>query len=59
MRIDPERPIDPPEPFIPTCPCCGAECETIYVSFAHAVLGCDVCITAKDAYDYWQEEVEK
>ena len=36
----------------PHCPCCGSECETIYFSDRDGtILGCDNCITVKDAWE--------
>ena len=56
MAYYPERPIDPPEDDNPECPCCGAECKTVYInSYTGEVMGCDECIHEKDAYD-WQDE---
>ena len=53
----PERPLEPPEPEEnPRCPCCGEECETDYLNFVREPVGCDVCLTAKDVYDYYEEE---
>lgn len=52
----PERPMEPAfEAFVPTCPVCGAECETIYTGFLRAVIGCDVCVDSVDAYDYMEQ----
>lgn len=35
----------------PICPICRDECETMYVSIAGDVLGCDCCVHAKDPDD--------
>ena len=36
----------------PVCPVCGRVCETIYFSEHYGgVLGCDNCITPRDAQD--------
>ena len=53
-----ERTGYPPgmEPKAYTCPICGAECETVYLNFAREPVGCDVCLEAKDVYDYYEEE---
>ena len=34
----------------PVCPCCGAECETVYRSkYTLEILGCSECLDALDA----------
>lgn len=35
----------------PRCPCCGAECDTIYFDQEGTIVGCDSCVTIKDAVD--------
>ncbi len=40
------------------CPVCGCECETVYTDPLNAVVGCDVCLEAKDVYDYYDEMEE-
>lgn len=42
---------DGKEPEEPRCPVCGALCETIYAFKDFEVVGCDICLTVKDAYD--------
>ncbi len=42
---------DGKEPEEPRCPVCGAICETIYTYEGSEVVGCDQCLTAKDACD--------
>lgn len=54
--LDPKRPLEPPEYFVPTCPVCGEECEMLYKDYLHTVLGCDVCLTVVDAPEYWEGE---
>ena len=44
------------EEFIPVCPICGRECDTLYLDKDRDVAGCDRCITLKDAYEYLSEE---
>lgn len=41
------------EETIPVCPICGKECETVYYATfgAHYLVGCDCCITSRDAAD--------
>ncbi len=39
------------------CPECGKEAETIYISdINNEILGCENCITEKDAYEVLNEE---
>lgn len=48
----PERPLEPPEPEEnPRCPCCGEECETLYRALSGAVVGCEKCVDALDAWE--------
>ena len=49
----PDYRLDPPEAeeFIPLCPVCGKECDTVYLDLDGEVAGCDRCITLKDAYE--------
>lgn len=42
---------------VPTCPECGEECETIYTNDAGDVIGCDCCIHAVDAWDWFEKQV--
>lgn len=42
---------DGKEPEEPRCPVCGAICETIYTYKGTDIVGCDICLTTKDAYD--------
>ena len=50
--------IEPPawDDFIPICPVCGEECDTVNLDIDDEVVGCDLCITFEDAYDYLYEE---
>ena len=42
---------------LPKCPVCGAECREVYkTNFNNAVIGCDKCITAQDAYEFKEEQ---
>lgn len=51
-----DYPGPPLEKPMPVCPECGAECETLYFGRDGSILGCDECIDAKDAADYFCEE---
>ncbi len=42
---------DGKEPAHPICPICGEECETVYTDVFRNVLGCDICISADDAWE--------
>ena len=53
-RIEPEEEDD----FIPICPICGKECDTVYLDNDDEVVGCEQCIGMADAYDYLYEEEE-
>ena len=50
--------LDPPEAeeFIPRCPACGRECDTLYIDAREEVAGCEICIRLEDAYEYLYEE---
>ena len=48
-----------PEPDPVKCPCCGEECETIYMDQCGTVFACDVCLDHKDAYEWAEEEKER
>ena len=50
--------LDPPEAeeFIPHCPVCGRECDTLYLDSDRDVFGCDRCVSLEDAYEYLYEE---
>lgn len=49
--------LEPKEPEQPICPECGEECEVIYLVNGN-VVGCDNCVTEKDAYD-WMDEMRE
>lgn len=52
----PERPLEPPDyADNPQCPVCGSETDTIFIDKYGDVVGCEECITRRDAFD-WQEE---
>ena len=50
----PDRPEA--DDFIPRCPVCGRECDTLYLDSNREVSGCDRCVTLIDAYEYLYEE---
>ena len=54
----PDYKLESPEKkdFIPICPVCGKECDTIYLDADKEVAGCDQCISMADAYDYLYEK---
>ena len=39
------------EPVWPVCPECGAECEKVYFTEPGICVGCDICLTEKDAWE--------
>ena len=49
---------DPPDAdeFIPRCPVCGRECDTLCLDSNREVFGCDLCVTLIDAYEYLAPE---
>ena len=54
----PEPPVK--KEFIPVCPVCGEECDTVYVDMYDDIVGCDQCMNMEDAYEYlYDEEVEE
>ena len=54
----PDYQLEPPvkKEFIPICPVCGKECDTVYLDFEGEVAGCDRCVFMEDAYVYLYEE---
>ncbi len=50
--------LEPPawDNYIPVCPVCGEECDTVYVDLYDDVVGCDRCINMEDAYEHLHEE---
>ena len=58
----PDYRLEPPawDDYIPVCPVCGAECDTVYLDMNDDIVGCDRCINMEDAYEYlYDEEVEE
>ena len=51
-RYMPEPGLDEPEKDgMPSCPCCGWECSTLYRARGGEIVGCENCIDALDAVD--------
>ncbi len=42
---------DGKEPSYPRCPICGAECSFIYKYEGSEITGCDICLSADDAWE--------
>ena len=40
------------------CPCCGEECDTIYMDQYKNVFACDRCLMQQDAWEWAEEEKE-
>ena len=40
---------DPPDTH---CPMCGKECEDFYIVGGNDVVGCDNCVTRKEAWEH-------
>ena len=51
--------LNPEDDFIPHCPVCGEECETLYQDCNREIVGCDNCVEHFDAYDYLVEQMEE
>jgi len=43
------------EPKSPQCPVCDAECDTIYLDHNGDYIGCENCVTTKDAWDVMED----
>ena len=41
------------------CPVCGEICDEIYLDNYRNACGCNRCISTMDAYDWYQDELEK
>ena len=41
-----------PEGPVPTCPCCGEECDNYFTDGSGDIIGCENCVRKVDAYDY-------
>ena len=39
----------------PRCPVCGAECNWLYVDGDGQTVGCESCLTRRDAWTVWEE----
>lgn len=38
--------------YVPYCPICGKECDTVYTDKDGEVFGCDNCVSHHDAFDF-------
>ena len=49
--------LEPPawDEYIPVCPVCGEECDTVYMDYEGEVAGCDRCTHLANAYEYLYE----
>lgn len=47
----------PPEQEEIRCPVCGEECDTVVINENQEVIGCENCLTIRDA-QFWKEEQE-
>ena len=50
--------LDPPEYSNPVCPVCDSECDELFFDLNHEIVGCDCCITSRDAIEYFEEQDE-
>ena len=48
----------PPHEEPPVCPVCECSCKTIWKDKWNQVVGCNVCMESRDAFEWWEEEVE-
>ena len=57
----PDYQLEPPawDDFIPVCPVCGEECDTVYLDVEGQIFGCDQCIEMFDAYEFLYDEEEE
>lgn len=46
----------PSETNWPRCPVCGEECETIYYGKWMDIVGCDMCLETRNAWEWAEEE---
>lgn len=42
---------DGKDPTYPVCPICDQTCETIYTSADNEIVGCDQCMTTRNAWE--------
>ena len=42
---------DGKDPTYPVCPICDQTCETIYISADNEIVGCDQCMTTRNAWE--------
>lgn len=50
-----DYPGPPPEREAPECPVCHSYCKEIIVDWWGNAIGCDVCTSSVDAYE-WEDE---
>ena len=48
-----------PSPDPVQCPICGKRCEEIYMDINRDAVGCDCCMKAVDAYDWFENSKEE
>ena len=48
----------PPEPEPVYCPVCGEDCSEIFFDQSGNVVGCDYCVSKKDAGEWAEEQAE-
>ena len=37
------------------CPCCGEECDTIFLYDSRTAFGCENCVRSQDSWDWFLE----
>jgi hypothetical protein len=42
---------EPPAYQLPCCPLCGEECDTLFYDRFGDIVGCDNCVTTRDAWE--------
>lgn len=48
----PDAPLEPPEAPEPRCPVCGEVCDEVYFTCSNEIVGCDVCLRKRAAWDF-------
>lgn len=44
---------------VPQCPCCGHECNSIFLDQNREPFGCEFCVKEEDSYEWQEQEKEK